>query len=378
MSHRTSREVLRHGGSDQLAAPSGWKAEVKSGTLEQGGFLALPLGRRLGLRDKVRLKIPPNPVLETFYAAHGKEPEEGQLLSLAQQCDLPPRRVARWFRVRCNQDRPCLSKKFCEASWRFAFYFVSFFTGLAVLLDKPWFWDHRECWAGYPQQPLLPSVFWYYMLELSFYSSLVCTLPFDVKRKDLRQQVVHHAVTIFLISFSYCANYLRIGTLVMLIHDASDWILEPTKIFNYMKWRRTCDGLFIVFSAVFLSTRLLLFPYKVLYNTYYYSMELYQPFFGYYFMNGLLLVLQLLHVFWSCLIGHMIYRFILSGTMERDLRSDTEESDTAEEGGEPARAKERNGALHRRNITNNGCLQTRGGQPPGSTAHLANGHAKGS
>ncbi|CAM5177096.1 unnamed protein product [Eretmochelys imbricata] len=144
----------------------------------------------------------------------------GHLISLSKQCDLPTRKVERWFRYRRNQDKPSLTTKFCEASWRFTFYFISFFTGFAVLYD-----------------PLLLSVFWYYMLELSFYSSLVCTLPFDVKRKDLNQQIVHHVATIFLICFSYCANYLRIGTLVMVIHDASDCILEPTKIFNYMKWR---------------------------------------------------------------------------------------------------------------------------------------------
>uniref|UniRef100_A0A8C3RSS9 Homeobox domain-containing protein n=1 Tax=Chelydra serpentina TaxID=8475 RepID=A0A8C3RSS9_CHESE len=195
-------------------------------------FVARPLGRKLGLRDKVRLNAPPNPVLETFYATHSKDPKEGQLISLSKQCDLPTRKVERWFRYRRNQDKPSLTTKFCEI------------LSLLVL------------------QPLLPSVFWYYMLELSFYFSLVCTLPFDVKRKDLTQQIVHHGATIFLISFSYCANYLRIGTLVMVIHDASDCILEPTKIFNYMKWRRICDGLFIIFSAVFLLTRLLIFPYK--------------------------------------------------------------------------------------------------------------------
>ncbi|KAM9111771.1 ceramide synthase 4 isoform 1-T3 [Pangshura tecta] len=339
-------------------------------------FIAWPLGRKLGLRDKVRLNAPPNPVLETFYATHSKAPKEGELISLSKQCDLPTRKVERWFRYRRNRDKPSLTTKFCEASWRFTFYFISFFTGLAVLYDKPWFWDHRKCWVGYPQQPLLPSVFWYYMLELSFYSSLVCTLPFDVKRKDLSQQIVHHVATIFLICFSYCANYLRIGTLVMVIHDASDCILEPTKIFNYMKWRRICDGLFIIFSAVFLITRLLIFPYKVLYNTYYYSMELYQPFFGYYFMNTLLMILQLLHVFWSCLIVHMVYRFVLCGTMERDLRSDTEESDMAEEEREQMRETEKNGTMHFSNITNNNCIRNRGVQQLNNRVRLSNGHAK--
>ncbi|XP_006277638.1 ceramide synthase 4 [Alligator mississippiensis] len=340
-------------------------------------FIALPLSKKLGLRDKMRVKALPSPVLDTFYTTHSKNPKEQELISLAKQCDLPTKKVERWFRYRRNQDRPSLSKKFCEASWRFTFYTVSFFTGLTVLHDKPWFWDHRECWTGYPQQPLLPSLFWYYMLELSFYCSLVFTLPFDVKRKDFYEQIIHHAATIFLISFSYCANYIRIGTLVMVIHDASDCILEPTKIVNYMKWKRVCDGLFITFSAVFLITRLVVFPYKVLYNTYYYSMEIFQPFFGYYFMNALLMILQLLHVFWSCLIIHMVYKFILVGTMEKDMRSDTEESDKGEEEKEQMREKKKNGMVYFNNITNNNCIQSNGAQQRNTkTPFLVNGYAK--
>ncbi|XP_061457728.1 ceramide synthase 4 [Rhineura floridana] len=330
--------------------------------------VAMPLSRKMGLREKVRRKASPNPVLEAFYTTQRKSPKEGELKGLAKQCDLEPRQVERWFRYRRNQDRPSLTKKFCEACWRFTFYLTSFCTGLAVLYDKPWFWDHRECWVGYPQQPLLPSVFGYYMLELSFYCSLIFTLPFDVKRKDFHEQIVHHGITVFLISFSYCANYIRIGTLVMIIHDASDLFLEPTKIFNYLKWRQICDTLFITFSAIFLFTRLVLFPYKVLYNTYYYSMELFQPFFGYYFMNALLMTLQLLHVFWSYLIIHMVYKFFLCGTMEKDLRSDSDESEKVND--ETAQEKEA-----KKNGTNN-CigketpLQLNGRSPP------ANGHAK--
>ncbi|XP_074926523.1 ceramide synthase 4-like [Chelonoidis abingdonii] len=168
------------------------------------------------------------------------------------------------------------------------------------------------------------------MMELSFALSLTFTMAFDVKRKDFKEQIVHHATTIILISYSYCANYLRIGSLVMLLHVSSTFLLELTKLLHYLNWRRASHLLFLIFSSVFLVTRLIIFPCRVLYTSFYTSMELYQPYFGYYFMNALLMVLQLLHVFWASLIIHMLYRFN-NGTIKNDARSDTEESDESEE-----------------------------------------------
>lgn len=37
---------------------------------------------------------------------------------------------------------------------------------------------------------------------------------------------IHHLATVSLISFSYINNMVRIGSLVMCIHDASDFLLE--------------------------------------------------------------------------------------------------------------------------------------------------------
>ncbi|KAG5847843.1 hypothetical protein ANANG_G00130500 [Anguilla anguilla] len=261
---------------------------------------------------------------------HSHQPSQNEILGLTKQCDLTQRQVETWFRNRRNQDRPNNTRKFYEACWRFAFYMVAFSAGLAVLVDAPWFWDQRECWNGFPLQPISDAHYWYYMMELGFYWSLLLCVSVDIKRKDFREQIVHHVATISLLGFSYCSNYVRIGTLVMLVHDSSDFLLESAKMFNYAKWRKTCDSLFVVFTVVFLVTRLVVFPSRVIHTTLVLSMEVFTPFFGYYFFNALLLVLQALHVFWAWLILRMVYKFIFRGMVERDERSDEESGDDDE------------------------------------------------
>ncbi|KAM6465583.1 ceramide synthase 4-like [Liasis olivaceus] len=304
---------------------------VSSAIKKKIGNIGAPLSRKLGLREKVRRKSSPNPILEAFYRKRRKRPQKEEVSSLAKQCDLQARQVERWFRCCLNQDRPSLTKKFCEASWRGTHHFISFCTGLAILCDKPWFWDLRQCWVGYPQQPLQPGLCGYYLTQLSFYCSLVVMLPFQVKRMDFHKEIVHHAATLLLMSFSYCANYIRIGSVVMIIHDLPDVFLHFAKMFNYLKWQKTCDTLFITFSVVFLFTHLVIFPFKIFYNTYYYPMELTQPFFGYYFFNAILIVLYLLDLFWLSLVIRMVYRFLIHGTLEKDVRSNSEGSEDEEE-----------------------------------------------
>lgn len=107
--------------------------------------------------------------------------------------------------------------------------------------------------------------------------------------QDFKEQIIHHVATIILISFSWFANYTRAGTLIMALHDSSDYLLEvgvsppspvvttspvlcplpsspplppqSAKMFNYAGWRNTCNNIFIVFAAVFIITRLVILPF---------------------------------------------------------------------------------------------------------------------
>ncbi|XP_021179849.2 ceramide synthase 2 [Fundulus heteroclitus] len=305
-------------------------------------IIGIPLSRYLGVKDRIRIEAPSIPKLEAFYEHTSRQPSQSQVVSLGTQCGLSQRRIQTWFRHRRNQDRPSNTKKFCEAAWRFVFYMVSFAAGLGSLINTPWFWDQRECWRGYPKQPVADVHYWYYMLELGFYLSLLLSISVDVKRKDFKEQVVHHIATIFLICFSYCANYVRVGTLVMLLHDSSDILLESGKMLHYAVWTRTCDFLFIAFALVFLVTRLVVFPCRIVHTTMVSSLDFFQPFFGYYFFNALLLVLQALHIFWAYLILRMICKFAFKGKVEGDERSDEEsevdEHDEQEPEGEDGEA----------------------------------------
>ncbi|XP_041758863.1 ceramide synthase 2 [Coregonus clupeaformis] len=293
--------------------------------------VAVQLASLLGVREKPRVRAAPNITLESFFCNASKFPSQSSVEELTKQSACSVRQVQRWFRRRRNQERPSQIKKFREASWRFTFYLLAFIAGLGALIDKPWFYDMEEMWNGFPTLPLLPSQYWYYMIELGFYISLLFSVATDIKRKDFKEQIVHHVATILLISFSWLVNYIRAGTLIMLVHDASDYLLESAKMFNYAGWRKTCNYIFILFAAVFILTRLVILPFWIIHTTWVYPLTLYPPFFGFYFFNGLLFVLQCLHIFWAGLILRMAIKFLPGNDIVEDERSDREETESDEE-----------------------------------------------
>lgn len=289
-------------------------------------FVATPLANVLGVKDKVRLPPEPNHVLEEYFQTRSKSPSDADVVSLCKKTSLTERKVQLWFRRRRNQDRPKLRKRFCEACWRCAFYFCAFFGGVIALYDKPWVYSLREVWAGFPKQSMLTSQYCYYFLEMGFYLSLVLRLAFDVKRKDFKEQVVHHIATLTLLAFSWVSNYIRIGTLVMAVHDSADILLEGGKIFNYANWPKTARSMFAVFTVLFMITRLVIFPFWLIHCTWVYPVELFPPFFGYYFFNVMLVVLLFLHLYWAYLILLMLFKLIFS-KLDGDDRSDEEEDE---------------------------------------------------
>ncbi|XP_065928808.1 ceramide synthase 6 isoform X1 [Magallana gigas] len=300
-------------------------------------FIAKPIGLYFGIKDGRPKTVQPISALENSYRIK-KFPSEDTVKGLEKQTDMTEREIQRWFRMRRNQERPSQMKRFTEASWRFFFYFNIFVYGVAVLWDKPWFAESIQCWVGYPQHDLSPGVFWYYMIEISFYWSLMFSQFMDVKRKDFWEMFTHHCATICLLTFSWCGNFVRVGTLVLCIHDAVDYWLEAAKMAKYIKAQRLCDVLFAIFGIVWFITRLVLYPTKVMWSTYFECKQIVGPFPSCYFLNCVLVVLLILHAYWFSLIVTVAYT-VLSKQGEvppcnqevTDIRSSDEEEVSEED-----------------------------------------------
>ncbi|KAK2161051.1 hypothetical protein LSH36_122g08000 [Paralvinella palmiformis] len=200
-----------------------------------------------------------------------------------------------------------------RAIWRFLFYLIAFWYGIAVLWNKQYFWDTRHCWYGYPWQPIPDEIYWYYMIELGFYWSLVLSLFMDVKRKDFVEMIIHHVATIGLMCFSWADGMVRIGTLVLVVHDAVDYWMEGAKLAKYLRYDKLCDVLFVIFASMWFITRIVIYPVRLISCTLNEGHHIVGWFPMYYGFNFLLLVLQALDINWFIVIVRMAHVFITQG-----------------------------------------------------------------
>lgn len=105
---------------------------------------------------------------------------------------------------------------------------------------------------------------------------------------------------------------------------------KAAKLANYAKYQRLCDGLFVVFSISFFLTRLVIYPFWIVNSVLFESWEIVGPYQAWWLFNGLLLVLQALHIIWFYLIARIAIKAIFKGKVSKDDRSDIESSSDEE------------------------------------------------
>ncbi|KAI7844373.1 hypothetical protein COHA_002171 [Chlorella ohadii] len=202
---------------------------------------------------------------------------------------------------------------------------------LVIGLSKPWFYDTRLYWGECSSWPCDVPVSYgerfIYCLVLGFYVQAVPMLfLWETKRKDRLEVFAHHVATIILIAYSYYLNLTRVGVMVLVCHESNDIFLEAAKMARYAKHESMTTFLFVVFMLSWFTTRVFMFPVFVIYSTLFESVERaqllgvadsIQP--HHTILNGFLIFLYCLHVYWSYLILRIAMKQLTTGGAE-DIR----------------------------------------------------------
>lgn len=284
------------------------------------------LGIRLGLSEK-RCQAPePIPVLEAAFKPK-KALDEALTQRLSRLAGMSPRMIERWWRQRTLASKANKLDKFCESGWRGLFYSTMYISSWFILWDKTWFWHITDCWHRYPYHSLPSDVWYFYMIELSFYWSLLISQFFDVRRADFREMFIHHLATICLMCLSWTCNLFRVGTLVLWSMDSADMFLEPAKMMKYLGMAKGSDFLFYCFVTCWMIMRLGYYPTWIIFSVTAEAPQFIQYFPAYHVFSLLLSTILILNLFWFYFIAKVGYLALLGGKIGQDARSESDDED---------------------------------------------------
>ncbi|KAK5119026.1 hypothetical protein LTR62_000237 [Meristemomyces frigidus] len=257
-----------------------------------------------------------------------------------------------------------------------ALYFVIFGPfGLYVMSRTPvWYFDTVGMYEGFPHRAHEACFKAYYLLQAAYWAqqAIVLMLQLEKPRKDFRELVLHHIVTLALIGLSYRFHFTYVGVAVYVTHDLSDLFLATAKTLNYLDHWAT-SGFFAVF--VFIWAYLRHYINLIILKSLLPAAEITIPYTSYTIRSGefstigpyildwpaqqykcwishpiafvLLACLQLINVFWFYLILRILWRIVVTSE-KKDDRSDEEDDEgelEGEEGVEPVAVGEKGKGL---------------------------------
>lgn len=255
--------------------------------------------------------------------------------------------------------------KFVEQIWQLAVHTSMAYADWSILEQHGWYEDSKSWWYPAPwEQEHPPPVRFLMMLQLGIwiYTLIVHRWLDPSRRKDFFEMFIHHVVTIALISGGAAWGYHRVSLVILAVHDTSDILIDCLKITNLLKLEGA-RGLFIV-EIVFVSNlvvwiyfRLWVFPTKIIssaitdFHRYVPSSvpkthpgePWNDPWSGLHITMycqgvGMLLILQVLHIWWTYILLRIAFRLIFAKDQAGNIGAAEYEGDSEAEN-----------ALHKKN-----------------------------
>ncbi|KAF2659784.1 longevity assurance proteins LAG1/LAC1 [Lophiostoma macrostomum CBS 122681] len=252
-------------------------------------------------------------------------------------------RVIRPIALAYNIRNKAKQARFLEQFYTAVYFGIFGPFGLYVMSRTPvWYFNTRAMYEGFPHRTHEAVFKAYYLLQASYWAQqmIVLLLMLEKPRKDFKELVAHHFITLALIWCSYRFHFTYMGIAVYITMDVSDFFLATSKVLNYLDSPIVPPyfGLFMCvwfYMRHYLNLRILysiltefatVGPYELNWQTQQYKCWIAQV-----ITFALLAALQAVNMFWGFLVVRIAWRMVVLKVAE-DERSEYE-SDGEEEGG---------------------------------------------
>jgi ceramide synthetase len=255
-------------------------------------------------------------------------------------CFILLNRIPMWFKMTKENAR-----KFPESSFNATMYSFAWLWELYIIATSPrsLFYDLASHYTGWTKGgPVVADIYWLYMFQLGFYSHFLfatifintkrkvfATIFVNTKRKDFWVLLLHHFITLALITWSYAIRFHYIGVVLLFLHDIGDVLLESGKTVKYFE---ILDGkksvvidtvaniIFGIFTLEWILCRLYWYPIKVLQSSGVVTTQVCINIVFYLPFNVMLILLYLMQVYWFYFILKLLYKVLVKGQSADDNR----------------------------------------------------------
>jgi very-long-chain ceramide synthase len=118
--------------------------------------------------------------------------------------------------------------RFMEQMYTAIYFGVLGPCGLYVMSRTPvWYFNTRGMYEGFPHKTHEGIFKFYYLFQAAYWAqqAIVLCLGMEKPRKDFRELIGHHIVSLALIGLSYRFHFTYMGLGVFITHDISDFFL---------------------------------------------------------------------------------------------------------------------------------------------------------
>lgn len=142
-------------------------------------------------------------------------------------------RILHPLALRCGLKSRAKQARFMEQLYTAIYFGFTGPLGLWVMSHTPvWYFNIEGMFTDYPHKTLDADFKFYYLFQGAYWAqqAIVLLLGMEKPRKDYKELVMHHVISISLIWASYRFHFTYMGLPVYITHDISDFFLAVSHI----------------------------------------------------------------------------------------------------------------------------------------------------